>query len=223
MQRILITDDDLHLRKLVLTYAEIEGYQCEEAECGDAALDRLRGKDFDLVLLDIMMPGIDGFETLAEIRKFSQVPVIMLTSRDEEYDKLFGFNLGADDYISKPFSPKELMARVGAVLKRSGKSAPADQMRYGNLLIEPLAHTVTLRDQPLALSPKEFELLMALAKNERIVLTREQLLQQVWGYDYFGDSRNVDTHIKSLREHLEDYRTLIQTVWGVGYKFEYKE
>lgn len=224
MQKLLIIDDDLHLRKLVLTYAEMEGYRCEEAENGKQALELFDHMEFDLILLDVMMPGLDGFEVLAEIRKQHQVPVIMLTARDEEYDKLFGFNLGADDYVSKPFSPKELMARVNAVIKRSGGSIKAEErMVYGTLCIEPDAHVVSLNGRPLSLTPKEFDLLLVMAQNERIVLKREQLLEKVWGYEYCGDTRTIDTHVKSLRESLGEYRTLIHTIWGVGYKFEYQE
>ena len=222
MPKLLIVDDDLHLRKLVLTYAEVEGYQCEEAETGREALERINASEFDLVLLDVMMPGIDGFQTLAELRKQSQVPVIMLTSRSEEYDKLFGFNLGVDDYIPKPFSPKELMARIGAVLKRTGVK-PGDKIRFGELLINPSGRAAMLGEATLNLTPKEFDLLLKLAQNEGIVLSREQLLEKVWGYAYLGDVRTVDTHIKALREHLGNYRKMIQTVWGVGYKFEYKQ
>lgn len=219
MPKLLITDDDLHLRKLVLTYAQLEGYQCTEAENGFEALEKLRGDAFDLVILDIMMPHMDGFETLGELRKYSHVPVIMLTARGEEYDKLLGFNLGADDYLSKPFSPKELMARVKAVLGRVG-SHKDDTLCCGELRMEPGSRTATLRDETLTLTLKEYDLLLALMQNEHIVLSREQLLQMVWGYDYFGDVRTVDTHIKTLRERLGEYRNLIQTVWGVGYKFE---
>ena len=236
MARILITDDDLHLRKLVRTYADLEGYQCEEAETGAEAIEALKQeKHFDLVILDVMMPGPDGFETLAGIRRFSQIPVIMLTAhvvfnpiaanltaRDEEYDKLLGFNLGVDDYVSKPFSPKELMARVGAVLKRSSASpGQVETLQYGDLCISPKYHSVTAKGEKIALPPKEFDLLLKLAQNERVVLSREKLLESVWGYNYFGDVRTVDTHIKSLREHLGEYRRTIHTVWGVGYKFEY--
>lgn len=223
MARILITDDDLHLRKLVRTYADLEGYQCQEAGDGPAALDALKKGDFDLVVLDVMMPGPDGFMTLAEIRKTSAVPVIMLTARDEEYDKLLGFNLGVDDYVSKPFSPKELMARIGAVLRRSssaGGSHLIESLEFGQLCIIPDSRTVTLAGKRLNLPPKEFDLLLKLAQNERIVLSREKLLETVWGYNYYGDVRTVDTHVKSLREHLGEYRKLIQTVWGVGYKLE---
>lgn len=219
--RLLIVDDDLHLRKLVRTYAQLEQFQCEEAVNGQEALKLLAAHPFDMVVLDVMMPGLSGFEALSQIRKTSQVPVIMLTARSEEYDKLLGFKLGVDDYVSKPFSPKELMARIGAVLKRSNSPNPNRTLDFGELSISPESRTVILRGQNIALPPKEFDLLLKLAQNERIVLSREQLLETIWGYSYCGDSRTVDTHVKSLRDHLGDYRNVIQTVWGVGYKFEY--
>ena len=219
--RLLIVDDDLHLRKLVRTYAQLEQFQCEEAVNGQEALKLLAAHPFDMVVLDVMMPGLSGFETLSQIRKTSQVPVIMLTARSEEYDKLLGFKLGVDDYVSKPFSPKELMARIGAVLKRSNSPNPNRTLDFGELSISPESRTVILRGQNIALPPKEFDLLLKLAQNESIVLSREQLLETIWGYSYCGDSRTVDTHVKSLRDHLGDYRNVIQTVWGVGYKFEY--
>ena len=219
--RLLIVDDDLHLRKLVRTYAQLEQFQCEEAVNGQEALKLLAAHPFDMVVLDVMMPGLSGFETLSQIRKTSQVPVIMLTARSEEYDKLLGFKLGVDDYVSKPFSPKELMARIGAVLKRSNSPNPNRTLDFGELSISPESRTVILRGQNIALPPKEFDLILKLAQNERIVLSREQLLETIWGYSYCGDSRTVDTHVKSLRDHLGDYRNVIQTVWGVGYKFEY--
>ena len=219
--RLLIVDDDLHLRKLVRTYAQLEQFQCEEAVNGQEALKLLAAHPFDMVVLDVMMPGLSGFETLSQIRKTSQVPVSMLTARSEEYDKLLGFKLGVDDYVSKPFSPKELMARIGAVLKRSNSPNPNRTLDFGELSISPESRTVILRGQNIALPPKEFDLLLKLAQNERIVLSREQLLETIWGYSYCGDSRTVDTHVKSLRDHLGDYRNVIQTVWGVGYKFEY--
>ena len=222
MPNLLITDDDLHLRKLVRTYAELEGYRCEEAASGQETIEKLSAGAFDIVVLDVMMPGMDGFETLAKIRESGQIPVIMLTARDEEYDKLLGFNLGVDDYVSKPFSPKELMARIGAVLRRCG-SKRISCLSFGELSISPDSRSVLLRGQKLPLPPKEFDLLLKLAQNEHIVLSREQLLETVWGYNYYGDVRTVDTHVKSLREHLGDYRRLIQTVWGVGYKLEYTE
>lgn len=222
MPNLLITDDDAHLRKLVRTYGEREGFACEEAEDGEAALKIFQKMDFDLVVLDVMMPGMDGFQVLEAIRQDSRVPVIMLTARDEEYDKLTGFDLGADDYVPKPFSPKELMARIRAVLRRTGKGQ-VDSITFGELCVIPASRTVTIRDQKLNLPPKEFDLLLKLSQNEKIVLSREKLLQTVWGYNYYGDVRTVDTHIKSLREHLGEYRKLIQTVWGVGYKLEYTE
>ena len=218
--RLLIVDDDLHLRKLVRTYAQLEQFQCEEAVNGQEALTLLAAHPFDMVVLDVMMPGLSGFETLSQIRKTSQVPVIMLTARSEEYDKLLGFKLGVDDYVSKPFSPKELMARIGAVLNRSNSPNPNRTLDFGELSISPESRTVILRGQNIALPPKEFDLLLKLAQNERIVLSREQLLETIWGYSYCGDSRTVDTHVKSLRDHLGDYRNVIQTVWGVGYKLE---
>lgn len=222
MPKLLITDDDLHLRKLVRTYADLEGYQFEEAENGFEALEKLRDASFDLLILDIMMPKMDGFETMAELRKWSQIPVIVLTARDEEYDKLFGFNLGADDYLSKPFSPKELMARVNAVLKRAGTKKET-LIRFGELCVEPASRTASLNGRILSLTPKEYELLLVFVQNEHMVLSREQLLQKVWGFGYYGDIRTVDTHVKTLREQLGPYRKRIQTVWGVGYKFEYKD
>lgn len=222
MAKILIVDDDLHLRKLVRTYAELEDFICEEAQNGFEALEKLRGGNFDMIVLDIMMPGLDGFETMGELRKWSQIPVIVLTARDEEYDKLLGFHLGADDYVSKPFSPKELVARIKAVMKRVDKKQD-EPIQYGELRVETAARTAFLGEQALSLTPKEFDLLTVLVRNEHLVLSREQLLQQVWGYDYYGDVRTVDTHIKTLREQLGPYRKWIRTVWGVGYQFEYRE
>lgn len=219
---MLIVDDDIHLRKLVLTYAQLENFQCREAENGQQALELLQQADSDIIILDVMMPGKDGFETLSELRQFTQAPVIMLTARGEEYDKLLGFNLGADDYVSKPFSPKELMARVSAVLKRTGKKKDS-RLVFGGLVIEPEARAVAVDGNWIALPPKEFDLLLKMAENARMVFSREQLLDKVWGFDYFGDARTVDTHVKSLREHLGPYRKVIETVWGVGYKFEYRE
>ena len=223
MPHILITDDDMHLRRLVRTYAELEGYDCTEAADGAAAVSALKQGTFDLVLLDVMMPGPDGFETLEAIRRFSQVPVIMLTARNEEYDKLNGFQLGVDDYVAKPFSPKELMARIGAVLRRTQVRTPepvTNELTFGGLSIFPDSRIVTLDGKKVTLPPKEFDLLYKLAQNQHIVLSRDKLLETVWGYQYCGDARTVDTHIKSLREHIGPYRKLIQTVWGVGYKFE---
>jgi DNA-binding response OmpR family regulator len=229
MPKLLVVDDDKDLRNLVLTYARLEGHQCEEAGDGLEALEKIEALrrtdagEFDLIILDVMMPGMDGFETLAEIRKSAEVPVIMLTSRTEEYDRLFGFRLGADDYVPKPFSPKELMARAGAILKRSGGMKPDGEIRFGELAIHPKAMTAELAGARLNLTPKEYALLLKLTQNDGIVLSRERLLEKVWGYDYAGDARTVDTHVKSLRERLGHYRRFIRTVWGMGYKFEYKD
>lgn len=222
MDKLLIVDDDAHLRALVKTYAELEGFKCTEAESGAHAMKHVANGTFDMIVLDVMMPGRDGFETLADIREVCDTPVIMLTARKEEYDKLLGFNLGADDYLAKPFSPKELMARIKAVLKRTQHTG-SDVLRYGRLEINGQSHTVTLDGEEISLTPKEFDLLQYMAVNNHVALDRDTLLKNVWGYDYFGDMRTVDTHIKSLRENLGECRGLITTVWGVGYKFEYTE
>lgn len=218
MKKMLIVDDDVHLRALVKTYAQLEGFQCVEAENGIAAVNAAEATNFDMIVLDVMMPQQDGFEALAEIRKFSDTPVIMLTARKEEYDKLLGFNLGADDYLAKPFSPKELMARIHAIMKRN-KSVMEDVFSFEGLEIRESSRTVLIDGEELLLTPKEFELLVFLVRNHDIVVARDSILQNVWGYDYFGDTRTVDTHIKTLRERLGTYRSLITTVWGVGYRF----
>ena len=220
MSKLLIVDDDIRLRKLVRTYGEDEHYECDEAADGLAALEKLQNDNFDLVILDVMMPGLDGFETLERIRKISEIPVIMLTARNEEYDKLTGFGLGVDDYVSKPFSPKELMARVGAVLKRNGKKKSVLSYQYKELEIHPDSRIASISGKELILAPKEFDLLLELAKNPGTVMRRDKLLQDVWGYSYCGDGRTVDTHVKSVRDRLGPYRSMIQTVWGVGYKFD---
>ena len=220
MAKLLIVDDDIRLRKLVRTYGEVEHYECDEAADGLAALEKLQNDHFDLVILDVMMPGLDGFETLERIRKISEIPVIMLTARHEEYDKLTGFGLGVDDYVSKPFSPKELRARVGAVLKRNGKKKSVLSYQYKELEIHPDSRIASISGKELILAPKEFDLLLELAKNPGTVMRRDKLLQDVWGYSYCGDGRTVDTHVKSVRDRLGPYRSMIQTVWGVGYKFD---
>ena len=221
-KQLLIVDDDPHLRALVKTYAELDDFRCVEAKNGEEALHAAETGEFSIIVLDVMMPGMDGFETLAELRKFTQTPGILLTARKEEYDKLLGFNLGADDYLAKPFSPKELMARVRAVLKR-GNPLPEGRLRFGGLEIQAQSRAVSVDGQPISLTPLEFDLLLFLAKNNHIVVARDTILQKVWGYDYMGDTRTVDTHIKSLRERLGAYRKLIITIWGIGYKFDYEE
>ncbi|MBC5647713.1 response regulator transcription factor [Christensenella tenuis] len=221
MQKLLIVDDDPYLRSLVRTYAENEEFECLEAENGRVALDIAGLEPIDIIVLDIMMPEMGGYEALAKLRESSDVPVILLTARSEEYDKLYGFNLGADDYVPKPFSPKELMARVKAVLKR-GRAIQDESLEFGLLKIGKRSHLVTVNEETVILTPKEFDLLIFLAENPNIVMDRDTLLKKVWGYDYFGDSRTVDTHIKSLRDRLGNCRKMIKTVWGVGYKFEYE-
>ena len=222
---IYIVEDDSSIRELVAYTLTSQGMEAEGFERPSAFFKALEKRTPELVLLDIMLPETDGLSVLKKLKGtpgLSRLPVIMLTARSEEYDKLFGFNLGADDYVSKPFSPKELMARVNAVLKRMGNAA-GTILRFGDFCIQTAERLVKAGDKTISLPPKEFDLLVKLARNEHIVLKREQLLESVWGYEYYGDTRTVDTHIKSLREHLGEYRRLIQTVWGVGYKFEYKE
>ena len=223
LRRMLIADDDMHLRKLVSTYAELEGFQCQEAENAQEAIDLLDKTDFDILILDIMMPGKDGFEALAEIREHSQIPVIMLTARSEEYDKLLGFNLGADDYVSKPFSPKILVARVNALLRRTSGLAMDQTVSAGGIEIDKAAHIVKIDGNPVDLSFKEFELLTYFMENQGIALSREKILNNVWNYDYFGDARTIDTHVKKLRSKLGEKGEMIRTIWGMGYKFDPEE
>ncbi len=221
MVKILLVDDDARIRSIVREYAQAEDWSFVEAENGAEALEKLEAETFSLVVLDVMMPVLDGWATLKRLRGISQVPVIMLTARSEEYDKLLGFELGVDDYVSKPFSPRELIARIKAHLKRTDAAAPAAQrLAFGALVLEPDAHRATLDGQPLALTPKEYDLLAFLAANPSRAFTRDQLLNRVWGYDYFGDGRTVDTHVRSLRDKLGTCRGLIATVWGTGYRFE---
>jgi DNA-binding response OmpR family regulator len=222
LKKVLVVDDDADLRHLVKTYSINEGFSCDEAVSGNAALEQIALKPYDIIILDVMMPEKDGLTTLGEIRKTSDTPVILLTARKEEYDKLLGFKLGADDYVPKPFSPAELMARVKAILKR-GPSIIKDCLWFGSLEIREKERIVIIDQKEIWLRPKEFELLNFLAHNNHAVLSREQLLKAVWGYDYYGDLRTVDTHIKSLRERLQNCRNYIHTIWGIGYKFEYKE
>jgi two-component system response regulator ResD len=221
MIKILLVDDDPHIRVIVREYAQAEDWQFTEASDGFAALQLLEKETWSLLVLDIMMPRLDGWAVLRQLRKISQAPVILLTARDEEYDRLLGFELGVDDYVSKPFSPRELIARMKALLKRSGALVQDKQMiRHGALQIDRAAHRVLLHDQPLTLTPKEYDLLTFLASKPDRAFTRDQLLNQVWGYDYFGDARTVDTHVRSLRDKLGQSRSLVGTVWGTGYRFE---
>ena len=223
MAKLLIVDDDIRLRKLVRTYGEVEHYECEEAADGLSALEKLQDADFDLVILDVMMPGLDGFETLERIRKTNEIPIIMLTARSEEYDKLTGFGLGVDDYVSKPFSPKILVARIEAILRRRNGVATGEILEADGIRVDKDAHEVTVDGKPVDLSNKEFELLTYFMENKGIALSREKILNNVWNYDYFGDARTIDTHVKKLRSKMGDKGEYIKTVWGMGYKFEVDE
>ena len=222
MYRLLVVDDEEKIRVLVRKYAEYEGYEVEEADDGMSAIELCRQEKFDLIILDVMMPELDGFSACREIRKFSQVPVLMLSARGEEYDRIHGFELGVDDYVTKPFSPKELMFRVQAILKRSNSSiAPNKEiLEFEGLKIDFTGRLVYVNEEKVNLSPKEYELLFYLVRNRGIALTREKLINDVWGYDFFGDDRTLDTHIKLLRKALGEYSRYIVTLRGVGYRFE---
>lgn len=223
MATILIVDDEPLIRELLREHLEHAGFSCREAGDGGAALAALTGESIDLVILDVMMPFMDGMTCLREMRaRKLSTPVIMLTARGEEYDKLAGLESGADDYVVKPFSPRELVARVKAVLSRTMPKEDAEGSVYqcGRLLIDTASHTVKLDGQDLNLTPKEFDLLVYLAANKGIALSRDKILQKVWNYDYYGDDRTVDTHVKMLRSHLGSCRHYIETVWGVGYRFD---
>ena len=221
MQRILVVDDEKMIRNVIKEYAEFDGFEVTEAEDGREAVEICRKEDFDLIVMDIMMPRLDGYSAIKEIRKTKQIPVIMLSARGEEYDKLFGFEIGIDDYVVKPFSPKELLARIKAVLKRAAaKEQPMDIIRYEGLEINVTGREVSVDGKPVSLTPKEYDLLFYLVRNKGIALSREKLLEEVWGYDFFGDDRTVDTHIKMLRNSLGEYRKFIKTLRGMGYKFE---
>lgn len=225
MGNILVADDEMKMRRLLKEYLVLEGHSIFEASNGSEAISIFNDREYDAVLLDVMMPEIDGWSVLREIRKSSQVPVIMLTARGEEYDKLFGFELGADDYMVKPFSPKELMARLKAVTKRRSKENESDssEMIFGGLRIESEARSVYVDGKQIKMTPKEYDLLIYLANNKNRALTRQQILDGVWGIDFFGDDRTVDTHVKVLRESLGPYKSIITTVWGVGYKLDAEE
>ena len=222
--KILIVDDESRMRKLVRDFLEKKNFQVLEAGDGEEAMDIFyEEKDIALILLDVMMPKMDGWEVCREIRKNSKVPIIMLTARGDERDELLGFELGVDEYISKPFSPKILVARVEAILRRTGQSNPDEVLSAGGIVIDKAAHQATVDDKPMDLSFKEFELLTYFLENEGIALSREKILNSVWNYDYFGDARTIDTHVKKLRSKMGDKGEYIKTVWGMGYKFEVGE
>lgn len=227
MYRLLIVDDEANIRNVVREYAEFEEYEVTEAENGMEAVMLCKEQDFDIIIMDVMMPRLDGFSACKEIRKRKNIPVIMLSARGEEYDKLFGFEIGIDDYVVKPFSPKELMARVKAVLHRHHAPAAAVQnastaqrVQFEGLEIDFAGREVYVDGARAAMTPKEYDLLFYLVKNKGLALTRDKLLEEVWGYDFFGDDRTVDTHIKMLRGSLGVYRKFIVTLRGMGYKFD---
>jgi len=218
--KVLVVDDEARMRKLVKDFLMIKGFQVIEAGDGEEAVDLFFSqKDIALIILDVMMPRMDGWEVCRSIRKYSQVPIIMLTARGEEQDELQGFDLGVDEYISKPFSPKILVARVEAILRRSNAAA-SDVIRVGGIQINKAAHQVTIDGTPVDLSYKEFELLTYFVENRGVALPREKILNHVWNYDYFGDARTIDTHVKKLRSKMGEKGDMIKTIWGMGYKLE---
>lgn len=224
MYHILVVDDEQKIRELIKKYAVFEGHQITEASNGMEAVLLCRQQTFDIIIMDVMMPELDGFSACKEIRKFSSTPVLMLSARGEEYDRIHGFELGIDDYVVKPFSPKELMMRIDAIMKRSGKAEPEkkDIFEYQTLRVDFSARIVTIDGKRLDLTPKEYDLLFYMIKNRNIALFRENLITEVWGYDFDGDERTLDTHIKLLRKSLGEYSRLIVTLRGVGYRFETK-
>lgn len=223
MFRILVVDDEKKIREVIKTYAEFEGHEVVEAVDGIDAIEKVKENDFDVIVMDIMMPRLDGFSSYKEIKKIKDIPVLMLSARGEEYDKLFGFEIGIDDYVTKPFSPKELMARLNVIVNRNNKTTNNDNLIFQGLKIDLGGRVVFVDGEKIDLTPKEYDLLIFLVKNENIALSRETLLNKVWGYDFFGDDRTVDTHIKMLRNSIKDYRKFIVTVRGVGYKFDTRE
>lgn len=225
MSRLLVVDDEEKIRIIIRKYAEFEGYEIDEANDGMQAVVKVRNNDYDLVIIDVMMPELDGFSACSEIRKVKRIPIIMLSARGEEYDKIHGFELGIDDYVVKPFSPRELMMRVKAVLARAAARTDAggqerDIYAVEGLVVDFTARMVTVDGVQVNMTPKEYDLLFYMVKNRGIALTREKLITEVWGYDYYGDDRTLDTHIKLLRSSLGDYRRFLVTLRGVGYRFE---
>lgn len=219
--RVLIVDDEDMIRNVLKEYVEFEGNEAFEAADGMEAVKMCRDNDYDIILMDVMMPKLDGFSAVKEIKKLKDVPVIMLSARGEEYDKLFGFEIGVDDYVTKPFSPKEVMARINVVTKRRKQSDESgDSVTFEGLTVDFAGHNVYVDGEKVDLTPKEYEILFYFIKNKGIALTREKLLYDVWGFDFYGDDRTVDTHIKMLRANLKQYRKFIVTLRGVGYKFE---
>lgn len=222
MYKILVADDEQKIREVIKEYAEYEGHTVYEAVDGMQAVDMAKEQDFDIIIMDVMMPRLDGFSACKEIRKFKDTPILMLSARTEEYDKLFGFEMGVDDYVVKPFSPKEVLARINAIIKRnkSGNEPAGETVKFEGLEINFTARDVFIDGEKANLTPKEYDLLFYLVKNKNIALTRNKLLEEVWGYDFFGDDRTIDTHIKMLRNNLGPYRKFIVTLRGMGYKFQ---
>ena len=221
--KILIVDDEEMIRGVLREYVEFEGNEADEAADGMEAVKKCRENDYDLILMDVMMPKLDGFSAVKEIRKDKDVPVIMLSARGEEYDKLFAFEIGVDDYVTKPFSPKEVMARIRAVTKRKAAKKKEDEnrvLKFEGLEIDMAGRNVYVDGEKAVLTPKEYELLFYFVRNQGLALTREKLLYDVWGFDFYGDDRTVDTHVKMLRGNLKEYRKFIVTLRGLGYKFE---
>ena len=222
--KILVVDDESRMRKLVKDFLTKRDFDVIEAEDGAQALDIFYSdKDLALIILDVMMPKLDGYQVLKEIRMSSNIPVIMLTAKSTEYDELQSFDKGADEYVSKPFSPKVLVARVEALLRRSNIAGPEDKLEIGGIVVDKAAHIVTVDGKPIDLSYKEFELLTYFMENQSLALSREKILNNVWNYDYFGDARTIDTHVKKLRSKMGDKGEYIKTIWGMGYKFEVAE
>ena len=223
-RKLLVVDDEAKIREIIKKYAALDGAEVTEAADGIAAIDAAKNGKFDLIIMDIMMPELDGFSAAREIRKFSDTPILMLSARGEEYDRIHGFEVGADDYVVKPFSPKELMMRVEAIIKRTeGKTSEHDSLTIGGLVIDFTARTVSIDGVKLTMFPKEYDLLFYMVKNRGIALTRERLIQDVWGYDFYGDDRTLDTHVKLLRKSIGEYSRYITTLRGVGYRFENDE
>lgn len=223
MSKLLVVDDEQNIRNIIKKYGEFEGHSLDEAVDGMDAIEKCKKATYDLIIMDIMMPNLDGFSAVKEIRKDCQSPVIMLSARGEEYDRIHGFEIGIDDYVVKPFSPKELMMRVSAIMKRYKGEQNGKQkeiFEFEGLKVDFTARKVFIQDKEVEMSPKEYVLLFYLIKNQGIALTREQLIHDVWGYDFYGDDRTLDTHIKLLRKSLGEYNTLIVTLRGVGYRFE---
>ncbi len=222
MYKVLVVDDEENIREVIKEYAEFEGHEVDEACDGMQAVDMVRDRDYDIIIMDVMMPRLDGYSACKEIRKIKQIPVLMLSARGEEYDKLFGFEIGIDDYVVKPFSPKEVMARINAIVKRNSTAAatPAETEKFEGLEINFTSRDVFIDGEKANLTPKEYDLLFYLVRNKNIALSRNKLLEDVWGYDFYGDDRTIDTHIKMLRNNLGPYRKFIVTLRGLGYKFE---